>query len=252
MWHQRKAFVLVSLVHRQAVSTIKAAAFLAGRCMMGQVQPACGTIFANSGRPSNQINLAHPFIHGAVPLCACTSGQPTSWHPGCVHLTFHPLATHHLNHSALCRWETLFKPTKAFNPRCNSVDGVTHACRHAGMTWTRNTQPGMHRPRFPFNYHPAAASSLVARSFKRKRCSMLARGGTWRMMLQVQEDRCEQQPSAQCAFHSVWMLREMSMAGTLCVSAPMDTNCTPVSAITLRGSRASQQHGISGIAQRAK
>ena len=41
--------------------------------------------------------------------------------------------------------------------------------------------------------------------------------------------------------HSVWMLSEMSMAGTLCVSAPIDTNWTPVSAITLRQSRGGRQ-----------
>lgn len=48
--------------------------------------------------------------------------------------------------------------------------------------------------------------------------------------------------------HSVWMLSEMSMAGTLCVSAPMDTNCTPVSAITLRQNRGGRQGGASALA----
>lgn len=33
------------------------------------------------------------------------------------------------------------------------------------------------------------------------------------------------------------MLREMSMAGTLCVSAPHEMYCTPVSAITLQADR---------------
>lgn len=34
--------------------------------------------------------------------------------------------------------------------------------------------------------------------------------------------------------HCVSMLREMSRAVTLCVRAPHEMNCTPVSAITLR------------------